>query len=110
MDLEAAANEPESESQHSEQQSLQDQQQKVGDQSLDTKPVDSHDQQEVMETDEQGAAVVEERMEDETGRSSSVSVMKLTCLPQRAALVKSILNFLKKCISDSAFADSIRTS
>lgn len=31
-----------------------------------------------------------------------------TCLPQRAALLKSMLNFLKKAIQDSAFADSIR--
>lgn len=32
----------------------------------------------------------------------------LTCLPQRAALLKSMLNFLKKAIQDSAFSDSIR--
>lgn len=31
-----------------------------------------------------------------------------TCLPQRAALLKSMLNFLKKAIQDSAFSDSIR--
>ena len=31
-----------------------------------------------------------------------------TCLPQRAALLKSMLNFLKKAISDPAFSDSIR--
>ena len=32
----------------------------------------------------------------------------MTCLPQRAALLKSMLNFLKKAIQDPAFSDSIR--
>ena len=31
------------------------------------------------------------------------------CLPQRAALLKSILNFLKKVIPDPAFADYTRS-
>ena len=31
-----------------------------------------------------------------------------TCLPQRAALLKSMLNFLKKTIQDPTFSDSIR--
>ncbi|XP_056645575.1 E3 ubiquitin-protein ligase HUWE1 isoform X1 [Diorhabda sublineata] len=31
-----------------------------------------------------------------------------TCLPQRAALLKSMLNFLKKAFQDSTFAESIR--
>lgn len=31
-----------------------------------------------------------------------------SCLPQRAALLKSMLNFLKKAIQDTAFSDSIR--
>lgn len=31
-----------------------------------------------------------------------------TCLPQRAALLKSMFNFLKKVIQDSNFSDSIR--
>lgn len=31
-----------------------------------------------------------------------------SCLPQRAALLKSMLNFLKKAIQDSAFSESIR--
>lgn len=31
-----------------------------------------------------------------------------SCLPQRAALLKSMLNFLKKAIQDSTFSDSIR--
>lgn len=31
-----------------------------------------------------------------------------TCLPQRAALLKSMLNFVKKTIQDPAFSDSIR--
>lgn len=31
-----------------------------------------------------------------------------TCLPQRSALLKSMLNFLKKAIQDTTFSDSIR--
>lgn len=31
-----------------------------------------------------------------------------TCLPQRAALLKSMLNFLKKALQDQAFSDNIR--
>lgn len=33
---------------------------------------------------------------------------ELQCYPQRAALLKSMLNFLKKAIQDPAFSDSIR--
>ena len=35
-------------------------------------------------------------------------VSGVTCLPQRAALLKSMLNFLKKAIQDTSFSDSIR--
>ena len=35
-------------------------------------------------------------------------VQGVSCLPQRAALLKSMLNFLKKAIQDSSFTDSIR--
>jgi hypothetical protein len=35
-------------------------------------------------------------------------VSGLTCFPQRAALLKSMLNFLKKAIPDPAFSESIR--
>lgn len=31
------------------------------------------------------------------------------CMPERAALIKSILNFLKKAIPDATFAENIRT-
>ena len=31
------------------------------------------------------------------------------CMPERAALVKSVLNFLKKAIPDPAFAENIRS-
>jgi len=31
-----------------------------------------------------------------------------TCFPQRGALLKSMLNFLKKAITDTSFSDSIR--
>ncbi|GAB6020027.1 hypothetical protein CHUAL_014109 [Chamberlinius hualienensis] len=46
------------------------------------------------------------------GGSSSLNEVQFNgsqqCLPQRAALLKSMLNFLKKAIQDSAFSDSIR--
>lgn len=32
----------------------------------------------------------------------------VSCFPQRAALLKSMLNFLKKAIPDPSFSDSIR--
>lgn len=41
-------------------------------------------------------------------KSNDPTPSNKTCLPQRAALLKSMLNFLKKAIQDSAFADSIR--
>ncbi|ODN05630.1 E3 ubiquitin-protein ligase HUWE1 [Orchesella cincta] len=42
------------------------------------------------------------------GSASSFVHNGTTCLPQRAALLKSMLNFLKKVIQDPAFSDSIR--
>ena len=49
-------------------------------------------------------------MTDENKELPDYSAAKtgLTCLPQRAALLKSMLNFLKKAIQDQAFSDSIR--
>ena len=45
----------------------------------------------------------------EAGPSSSVSpVSKNRCLPQRAALIKAVLSFLKKSIPDPSFSESIR--
>lgn len=35
-------------------------------------------------------------------------VTGVQCIPQRAALLKSMLNFLKKAIQDPAFSDGIR--
>ena len=71
-----------------------------------------------MEVDEES---VEERQEKEAQQqskhpSTSTAAQHLraapkpgvTCLPQRAALLKSMLNFLKKAIQDPAFSDSIR--
>lgn len=43
-----------------------------------------------------------------TNDTSNLIVTNRTCLPQRAALLKSMLNFLKKAIQDIAFSDSIR--
>ena len=36
------------------------------------------------------------------------SISRHRCLPQRAALIKAILNFLKKAIPDPVFSDNIR--
>ena len=38
----------------------------------------------------------------------SLHCIELQCLPQRAALIKSILNFFKKAIPDPTFAENIR--
>lgn len=40
--------------------------------------------------------------------SSSTPCKDIQCYAQRAALLKSMLNFLKKAVQDSAFSDSIR--
>lgn len=45
---------------------------------------------------------------NELSTSVTYLVTNKTCLPQRAALLKSMLNFLKKAIQDIAFSDSIR--
>lgn len=43
------------------------------------------------------------------GPSSALnSVSKNRCLPQRAALIKAVLSFLKKSIPDPSFSESIR--
>ncbi|MCI4387240.1 hypothetical protein PGIGA_G00071810 [Pangasianodon gigas] len=47
---------------------------------------------------------------DPRAQSSTVSAPRagVQCIPQRAALLKSMLNFLKKAIQDPAFSDGIR--
>ncbi|XP_032797159.2 LOW QUALITY PROTEIN: E3 ubiquitin-protein ligase HUWE1 [Daphnia magna] len=42
------------------------------------------------------------------GQPLTEPIPGVTCLPQRAALLKSMLNFLKKAIQDASFSDSIR--
>ncbi|XP_028923932.1 E3 ubiquitin-protein ligase HUWE1 isoform X2 [Ornithorhynchus anatinus] len=57
------------------------------------------------------AADAETRGQQSAIGSSSVLVTPRTgvqCIPQRAALLKSMLNFLKKAIQDPAFSDGIR--
>lgn len=44
----------------------------------------------------------------ESNTKQNESKKGLQCFPQRAALLKSMLNFLKKSIQDSVFSDSIR--
>ena len=51
----------------------------------------------------------------ESGSFSSVDMMDGTtsygvvqCMPERSALIKSVLNFLKKAIPDPTFAENIR--
>jgi hypothetical protein len=43
-----------------------------------------------------------------TSNSNVQPLKDIQCYPQRAALLKSMLNFLKKAIQDPAFADGIR--
>ncbi|XP_055747458.1 E3 ubiquitin-protein ligase HUWE1-like isoform X12 [Salvelinus fontinalis] len=77
------------------------------------------------DVDGQSESLSEERMESSPGpstssgsrpetdhraQSSTASTPRtgLQCIPQRAALLKSMLNFLKKAIQDPAFSDGIR--
>ena len=39
----------------------------------------------------------------------SVRAVALQCIPQRSALIKSILNFFKKIVPDTTFADEVRS-
>ncbi|XP_024868314.1 E3 ubiquitin-protein ligase HUWE1 isoform X2 [Temnothorax curvispinosus] len=56
--------------------------------------------------DENTVAKADEKNEQQPDYSAAKTGK--TCLPQRAALLKSMLNFLKKAIQDPAFSDSIR--
>lgn len=56
--------------------------------------------------DENTVAKTDEKSEQQPDYSAAKTGK--TCLPQRAALLKSMLNFLKKAIQDPAFSDSIR--
>lgn len=59
-----------------------------------------------MKEDGQSESDLEDSKEFEAEMSSLKSGR--TCLPQRAALLKSMLNFLKKALQDPAFSDNIR--
>lgn len=63
-----------------------------------------------MEVDEQETGKEKSQVElAVAGPSSSASpVSKNRCLPQRAALIKAVLSFLKKSIPDPSFSESIR--
>ncbi|XP_032964778.1 E3 ubiquitin-protein ligase HUWE1 isoform X10 [Rhinolophus ferrumequinum] len=73
-----------------------------------------------MESSPGSSISVEHRLDVElraSGSSSSTSICPgpgpgprpgVQCIPQRAALLKSMLNFLKKAIQDPAFSDGIR--
>lgn len=57
---------------------------------------------------EEEDAHVEEEEEVDESKFLKAPLPGVTCLPQRAALLKSMLNFLKKAIQERAFSDSIR--
>lgn len=57
--------------------------------------------------DENSGAKAEDKKEQPQMDISAPKTGK-TCLPQQAALLKSMLNFLKKAIQDPTFSDSIR--
>lgn len=75
--------------------------------------VDDADEEMVFEESEdsevpmQGNSASGKTNRQESGSVNAADLTK-TCLPQRAALLKSKLNFLKKAIQDSAFSESIR--
>lgn len=60
------------------------------------------------------SSVTSTNTQDILGKSNVLEIMKyenefgIQCFPQRAALLKSMLNFLKKAIQDPAFSDNIR--
>lgn len=63
-----------------------------------------------MEVDEHDSGKEKSQVESAVaGPSSGASpVSKNRCLPQRAALIKAVLSFLKKSIPDPSFSESIR--
>lgn len=71
-----------------------------------------------METEQAGPSGVEvdgSKMEVEEAaipqaNPTALQVTQHRCLPQRAALIKALLSFLKKAIPDPAFSETIRTS
>ena len=65
---------------------------------------------EVVDRPGSGMEIDEDTSSQGPGHSSVLTapLPGLTCLPQRAALLKSMLNFLKKAIQDPAVSDSIR--
>lgn len=61
-----------------------------------------------MGTDQAGPSDIEEEMNSSYECVSYPTNFGKTCLPQRAALLKSMLNFLKKALQDTMFADNVR--
>jgi hypothetical protein len=104
METETIYEEPAQEQQCIKQQPLQVEQQGGDNEQQPNDKTESCDQPGNMEMDKPVSTQMEE-----AGSSRDVYDVKHTCLPQRAALVKSILNFLKKCIPETAFAENIRT-
>ncbi|KAG4070284.1 hypothetical protein HA402_009847 [Bradysia odoriphaga] len=67
----------------------------------------SYEETEDPEATSQSSSAGGKSVKPELGSVNAADLTK-TCLPQRAALLKSKLNFLKKAIQDSAFSESIR--
>ena len=61
-----------------------------------------------MEVDEHDAEKLLIEVEVAGSSSAVNAVSKNRCLPQRAALIKAVLSFLKKSIPDPSFSESIR--
>ena len=63
-----------------------------------------------MDVDEHDSGKEKSQVESVVAGPSSVTspVSKNRCLPQRAALIKAVLSFLKKSIPDPSFSESIR--
>ena len=81
-------------------------------------PIDEEDAPMASPPSEEANAAPSESSENNETSNSATEVKQFpdyseaktgfTCLPQRAALLKSMLNFLKKAIQDQALSDSIR--
>ncbi|XP_023243826.1 E3 ubiquitin-protein ligase HUWE1-like [Centruroides sculpturatus] len=79
---------------------------------IDTINVTAHTSEAGPQTSDSNVASTSSQ--DTVGKSNILEITKyenefgIQCFPQRAALLKSMLNFLKKAIQDPAFSDNIR--
>ncbi|XP_043484818.1 E3 ubiquitin-protein ligase HUWE1 isoform X4 [Leptopilina heterotoma] len=73
-------------------------------------PMEFSEDETMVKTEEKTEQQQQQQQQQQLQQQPDYSAAKSgkTCLPQRAALLKSMLNFLKKAIQDPTFSDSIR--